>query len=131
MSIAELGSLGEFVSSFAVLLTLVFLTFQMRQNTKAVRASTAAEMMSQWLTQANAGATSAALADSFEAVQESGSVSGRGGHHVFFFTQAALKTSEFAHYQWTEGNLDGRLWKTHEAALQQIQEIQYPGYCKR
>ena len=59
MSIADLGSLGEFVSSLAVLFTLIFLTLQMRQNTKAVRASTAAEMTSQWLVNATSGATSA------------------------------------------------------------------------
>jgi len=59
MSIADLGSLGEFVASFAVLITLIFLTFQMRQNTKAVRASMASEMTSQWLGNSNATATNA------------------------------------------------------------------------
>ncbi len=41
MTIAELGALGEFVASFGVLITLIYLAIQMRQNTKAVRLSTA------------------------------------------------------------------------------------------
>jgi len=34
MSIMELGALGEFVGAFAVVATLVYLAFQIRQNTK-------------------------------------------------------------------------------------------------
>jgi hypothetical protein len=37
MSISELGSLGEFISSIAVLITLVYLVFQIRQNTLSIR----------------------------------------------------------------------------------------------
>ena len=120
MSIADLGSLGEFVSSLAVLLTLIFLTLQMRQNTKAVKASTAAEMTSQWLTQANSAATSSALDAAFNRVEESGSAMVEGGRPVFYFTAALLKTTEFAHYQWKAGNLDEPLWKTHEPAMEGV-----------
>ena len=38
MSISDLGSLGEFVSSIAVLVTLIYLALQIRQNTYATRA---------------------------------------------------------------------------------------------
>lgn len=38
VSISELGSLGEFVSSIAVLITLVYVALQIRQNTNATRA---------------------------------------------------------------------------------------------
>ena len=41
MSIAELGALGEFVASFGVLATLIYLAIQMRQNTQALRLNTA------------------------------------------------------------------------------------------
>ena len=45
MTIRELGSLGEFVSSVAVLITLVYLALQTRQNTRAVYAATELEML--------------------------------------------------------------------------------------
>jgi hypothetical protein len=41
MSIAELGDLGEFIASFGVLATLIYLAIQMRQNTQALRLNTA------------------------------------------------------------------------------------------
>ena len=34
----ELGSLGEFIAAIATLITLVYLAFQIRQNTKISRA---------------------------------------------------------------------------------------------
>ena len=37
MTISELGALGEFVSSIAVLITLIFLVVQLRQNAKLMR----------------------------------------------------------------------------------------------
>lgn len=41
MTISELGSLGEFIASFGVLITLIYLVIQLRQNTKAIQLSTA------------------------------------------------------------------------------------------
>jgi hypothetical protein len=39
VTISELGSLGEFVGSIAVVVTLIYLATQLRQNTKAIRAA--------------------------------------------------------------------------------------------
>lgn len=39
MSIADLGSLGELIGSLAVVVTLIFLTLQMRQNTSALESA--------------------------------------------------------------------------------------------
>ena len=39
MSIAELGSLGEFVGSMAVVLSVIYLTYQLRHNSKTAAAS--------------------------------------------------------------------------------------------
>ncbi len=41
MTIAELGSLGEFFASIAVLITLIFLVIQMRQNAGTMRRANA------------------------------------------------------------------------------------------
>jgi len=38
MTIAELGSVGEFIGSIAVLITLIYLAIQVRQNTRHVQA---------------------------------------------------------------------------------------------
>ena len=39
MSISDLGSLGEFISSVVVVVTLIYLALQIRQNTHATRAT--------------------------------------------------------------------------------------------
>jgi hypothetical protein len=48
MSIQELGSLGEFVAASGVVVTLIFLTHQTRQNTRAVKNSSALSGMQFW-----------------------------------------------------------------------------------
>jgi hypothetical protein len=40
MNLIELGALGEFIGSVAVLITLIYLAIQLRNNTKVVRAQT-------------------------------------------------------------------------------------------
>lgn len=39
MTLADLGSIGEFVSSIGVIVTLIYLAIQVRQNTQAMRES--------------------------------------------------------------------------------------------
>src|SRR5450755_4643097 len=39
MTLADLSSLGSFISGIAVLASLIFVGFQLRQNTQAVRAT--------------------------------------------------------------------------------------------
>ena len=50
MTISELGSIGEFIASIVVLVTLVYLTFQVRQNTQAMRMSQSQEFI-RWNTE--------------------------------------------------------------------------------
>jgi hypothetical protein len=44
MTIQDLGSAGEFIAAIATLVTLIYLAIQVRQNTKALRASTFQEV---------------------------------------------------------------------------------------
>ena len=41
MTIMELGAIGEFIGAIAVVVTLIYLAFQMRQNTNALKLNTA------------------------------------------------------------------------------------------
>ena len=41
MNLTQLANLGEFIGGIAVLVTLVYLALQVRQNTSALRASSA------------------------------------------------------------------------------------------
>jgi len=46
MGVVELGAIGEFISSIAVLITLVFLTFEMRRNARLLIRSNARQTAS-------------------------------------------------------------------------------------
>ena len=39
MNIEQLGSIGEFVAAIATVATLIYLAFQLRQNTRALKAT--------------------------------------------------------------------------------------------
>ncbi len=41
MTIIELGAVGEFIGAIAVVVTLIYLAIQMRQNTNALKLNTA------------------------------------------------------------------------------------------
>jgi len=45
MSLEDLGNIGEFVGAIAVVLSLIYLAVQIRQNTKTVRTSTYQEVL--------------------------------------------------------------------------------------
>ena len=70
LTIQDLGALGEFLGSIAVLATLVYLALQTRQNTMAISAQLDAAAIGANLNSILAGATSTELA---EALQEDGS----------------------------------------------------------
>ena len=48
MTVQELGSIGEFVAAIVVVVTLIFLTRQTKQNTQAVKNSTALSGLQFW-----------------------------------------------------------------------------------
>ena len=57
MNIMELGAIGELVGGIAVIATLVYLALQVRQNTSAIRA-TSAQAFADSINQMNIGAAS-------------------------------------------------------------------------
>lgn len=51
MNVQDLGSVGEVIAAIATVATLIYLTIQIRQNTKAIRATSAREILfklSEW-----------------------------------------------------------------------------------
>ena len=48
MTIAELGSIGEFISSVAVVVSIIYLSIQIRSNTRTTRASATFDGLHSW-----------------------------------------------------------------------------------
>jgi hypothetical protein len=76
MTIAELGSLGEFIASFGVLITLIYLAIQMRQNTKAVRLNTAHSITEEFQNFFNLLASDQSLSEIFMEAAQNEELSG-------------------------------------------------------
>lgn len=39
MTVEQLGNIGEFVAAIATVITIIYLAFQLRQNTRALKAT--------------------------------------------------------------------------------------------
>ena len=111
MTWTELGSLGELVGAVAVVVSLIYLSRQVRQNTRAVTTGNEAAVqsnfqalarvfytdreMGQLILEAMSGETDLSEADQFAAF-------------AYFFDM--LKTAEVAYLQFLRGELDPGLW---------------------
>lgn len=112
MSWTEIGALGEMLGAIAVVVSLVYLSRQVFQNTRAIRSGNAAIVqgnfqelarmfytnreMGDIVLRVMAGETGLKPADQFAAC-------------AYFFD--FLKTAELAHHQFLNGDLDPPLWE--------------------
>ena len=63
MDIMELGAIGEFIASIAVLVTLIFLVVGMRENTTAIRRSNVRQVTGEHVRALNVAAADETLSD--------------------------------------------------------------------
>ena len=126
MTISELGSLGELVGSIAVVVTLVYLTTQLRQTTTAIRAA-ATQALDQSITE-NIGlwASSRENAllmdrglDSYESLSEEEST------HFHMLIAAFFLTMDSSFWSHRNGLLPEELWEREQEVLRAW--LQKPG----
>ena len=120
MTVGELGSLGEFVGSIAVVVSLLYLAFQIRQNTKTVRAS------------AHHAMTESANAIAFEfARSENAPLLLKGGRALGDLTaeerfkysllmRVSLGFYEESYHQYWDGLLDRDVWESRSLTLKEV-----------
>jgi hypothetical protein len=112
MNWEALGAMGELIGAAGVILTLVYLAHQIRQNTRAIRAQT-----HQAITTANlgmamglaeseglAGVLVRGLAD-FDSLEPADRLRAVGWFNSF------LKFGENTHYQFLQGSLEKSVWE--------------------
>ena len=118
MTLSDLASLGSFVSGVAVVVSLVFVGFQLRQNTRAVVAGTSQSHAMNWAQLANQISGSADVAriwrlglGGVEALSED--------ERVRFYTHAnaLFRFIEASRLQWRHKQLDNVHWQNIEAFL--------------
>jgi hypothetical protein len=121
MTLADLASLGSFVSGVAVLGSLLFITFQLRQNTQAMRATAS---------QANAANFQALLvpvienADVakiwFKGFSHYEELSNEERARFILLAHGCFRFFEASRVQWRHGQLDDEHWHTVEATVRHL-----------
>jgi hypothetical protein len=121
MTLADLASLGSFVSGIAVLGSLLFIAFQLRQNTQAMRATAS---------QANAANFRALVAPIsenenvarmyFKGLSHYEELSNEERARFILLTHGSFRFFEASRLQWRHGQLDSEHWHTVEVTVRHL-----------
>ncbi len=126
MTLSDLANIGQVVASVAVIASLMFVGLQIRQNTKANRASTLQMNADYWLTYLTT------LADSrFSVLYSKGALGrkdldGEQFGQFFFLCRATFMGCENQHYQYRTGLLDEDAYRGYQATIRE-QIAAFPG----
>ena len=121
MTIAELGSLGEFIAAIATLGTLIYLTLQVRQNTESTRISASQAILDSLNEALSAAASTPQAARTVVLGQtdyENLSEEEQAQFLVWIFSW--FRVVEQAHFFHEKGYLENELWVGHVEHLKQL-----------
>ncbi len=110
MTITELGSLGEFIASLGVLITLFYLAIQMRQNTKAVRLNTAHAVTEEFQDMFSLIASDQSLSEVFIEAAQNEELNGVSRVRYNTFMSTAMRAYENAYLQNREQAINPDHW---------------------
>ena len=126
MSLADLASLGSFVSGVAVAITLIFLVIQMRQNTLAVRAAASQALSSAYAELSNITVTNGDMARIWRlGLSDLGQLNDDERVRFMSYVSTAFRFMESARLQWRRGQLDEEHWRALEGDIKDI--VAQPG----
>lgn len=118
MSIEELGSVGEFLSSIAVLVSLIYLAIQIRRSTEAARTSTYQSVVSDFGALNRAMASEPELSILFvNAMEDFDSLSAVEKARVSQLYFAVFHYFENMYYQYQKGYLESEVWQGWERLM--------------
>lgn len=126
MILSDLANLGQLVGGIAVVASLLFVGFQIRQNTKANRASTLQMNADYWLhyltSLAEPGMSEVHAKGAVGNVDLDRAEFGR----FFLICRATFMGCENQHHQYLSGLLDAEAYKGYEATIRE-QIVAFPG----
>jgi hypothetical protein len=126
MSLEDLGNIGEFVAAVAVVISLIYLAFQIRQNTRSVRAATHHSAMR------GASETQNVLAQSNDAARvfrvgsrEPGELTEDERLRFDSMLLSVFMWFEDAFFQYQQSMVDREYWEGRQRAL--LSQLKRPG----
>ena len=112
MTLTEFGAVGEVVGAIGVIISLIYLSRQVRQNTQAVRTGNATSVQGNFQQLARVLYTDRGTgALMLRAMSGDADLSSEEQYAAYAYFFDFLKTAELAHYQFLRGELDGPLWE--------------------
>ena len=114
MTIQDLGSIGELVSSVAVLITLIYLAIQVKQNTVMMRNAASQSTASAGREVALATMASPEMAKIFVKLSAGEELNPEEQIHRLMWCQATLRALESYYMHWKSGLVDDEFWATRK-----------------
>jgi len=115
MSFSDLAALGSFISGVAVLASLIFVGFQLKQNTQAVRAEASQAHAANYFDIVGRISVNSDLARIFRmGLQDAYSLTDDERTRFIALVGGVFRFYEAARVQWTHGQLDKEHWQTVE-----------------
>ena len=112
-----LGNVGDFIGAIAIVVTLIYLVLQLRQNTNALHAHVRQGILA--ASQAELLAT-IDNPDLILSMIKTGPLSLEEAVKYSFWLSAAFRTRQFAWLQYQDGAIDEPQWRTERIVLQRI-----------
>ncbi len=117
MTLEDLGNVGEFVSAIAVVLSLIYVAIQIRQNTRHLRASNYQQILVASIEFRRDVALNPAAAALMEHVREHDDVPVGARPQFHQLAMGLLRLYETLHYQYRQGLIDADLWPAWVATI--------------
>ena len=111
MTLSDLGNLGEFISAFAVVLSLLYLAIQIRHNTRQVRASAFQEVTRGWQEFLYAMSSDDRMAIWAKGLVDPNTLNQEEAMKNHALVRAYLRGIENDYYQYRQGTFDATAWK--------------------
>jgi len=117
MGLEQLANLAEFISAIAVLVTLIYLAVEIRQNTKAVRGGTLAGNTEIWTNLLLQMAESENLATYVSGSTGDADIKPKEFTQFLFYCRVLFVSFENQFYQHSNGTLDAEIYAGYERSL--------------
>ena len=127
MSLEQLANLGEFVGGVAVIVTLIYLTLQVKQNTRSIRSSTLATNTEYWTSLLLKNADEDMVDAYLLGMSGVADLEPRKFLQFFLLCRALFVSMEAQHHQYLEGALDEEIYLGYERSVT-AQILSFPGF---
>ena len=119
----DLGNIGEFLGGIGVVVTLLYLAIQIRQNSRTVKASAAQSLLQSLSEALGAASGSPSLTRViFVGLTDFEQLDGVEQSQLFLWVFAWFRIVEQAHQHYTMGNISEGAWRGQTAHLKSLLE---------